>query len=116
MSKTHVVSNQDHVSVMYVEKGKPAVAEADWLGDHWWVARVQVPMELGRGRGIGTTIVERMLAEMQKQRPASTVVVIPGGYNEPPAKQRRFYERFGFSPVAKGWLEMQVGDRKCERN
>lgn len=102
-------ATENIVSMMFRQNGGSiSVASADLMhtiGDdepcevlrlpHWWVSRVVVKPFTARRIGIGSFIVQRMLAEIAKTD-IKVAVVVPGGYDMEEEDQSRFYKKQGF--------------------
>lgn len=83
------------VSVGIIIDGKLSVANADNLMDgNWWISRVNVNDKI-RGKGIGTTLLKRLINEVLTYG-ETNIIVAPGGYNADTDKQFHFYEKNGF--------------------
>ena len=97
----HVVSTPQFVSVTMRVEGSvlsAGVAEASWVQDgEWFVNRVFIRPE-HRRKGIGKTLVTRMLEEATKQG-CTKMVLTPGGYGFPYEAQRNFYVACGFRVI-----------------
>ena len=76
-----------------------AVAQANILGDRWWVSRVIVRNAEARGKGLGSIALQRMLAVIGRIS-ALPVYVCPGGYENNLEQQFAFYLSHGFVSVA----------------
>jgi GNAT superfamily N-acetyltransferase len=61
----------------------------------WYLNRAIIRDPKARGRGVGTTLLTRLLQEVAAQG-CTRLIVEPGGYGADPQKQRRFYEKSGF--------------------
>jgi len=91
----HLTSTPGFVSAS-LRRGpsRPSVAEANELEPGvWWVCRVLVNHE--RGKGVGKTLVAAMKLACEEQG-AKVVQVAPGGYDGDTARQRGFYKACGF--------------------
>lgn len=77
-------------------------AEADRVGDVWWIARVLVRREEDRGKGLGSKCLQKLLSEIYLHEGGplndvgATIIVSPGGYGADSTRQERFYRKNGF--------------------
>jgi GNAT superfamily N-acetyltransferase len=79
-------------------------AEASNMGNgEWYFNRAYVRPEHQK-KGIGKTLVVRLLAETTKQG-CTKLVLTPGGYNTPYKQQEAFYLKCGFRRIKRGLLE-----------
>lgn len=62
----------------------------------WYLNRVLVQPESGRGCGLGTQLLQTLVNELSVRPGFKRLLVEPGGYGVDPARQRRFYTNFGF--------------------
>jgi len=74
------------VSIMDVGELSPGV---------WCISRVKVADDY-QGKGVGKSMVAEALTKCARKG-AKVIQVCPGGYNEPPEKQRAFYVACGFT-------------------
>ena len=98
--KLHVVSKNEFVSVACADP--MSVAEISNMGDLWYVNRVKVgnPHDPStKGKGIGSLILRRALAEILKRNPQAKIIVEPGGYSNRIEDQRNFYAKNGFVEI-----------------
>lgn len=102
----HVNVEPKHISVISIPPNvgekrfiRPSTAAADeWPMEEgvWWISRVLVNGE--RGKGTGSTLLQRLIEEVRK-RGAKAMIVAPGGYNSNYNQQVNFYVKNGFKEV-----------------
>lgn len=103
-----VNGNAANASVSYCRGHRcVAIANADVVGDHWWIARVFV-YERARGKGLGLRLLQDLLAVMRKQSGPDRVIVSPGGYGSDPDELAVFYQRCGFVDTREGYLQLSL--------
>jgi GNAT superfamily N-acetyltransferase len=76
---------------------------------YWYVNRVLVQPESNRSKGIGSRMLQELLAQAKAldvgmERATTKVRVTPGGYNEDHERQKRFYAKNGFIDVENGMI------------
>jgi GNAT superfamily N-acetyltransferase len=79
-----------------------SVAEISNMGDLWYVNRVKVgnPHDPStKGKGIGSLILRRAVAEILKRNPQAKIIVEPGGYSNRIEDQKNFYAKNGFVEI-----------------
>jgi len=82
------------------------------LDEEWWVVRVKVD-EAHRGKGVGTRVLQRLVA-LVREAGVRKLHVSPGGYNSDPEELRAFYRRNGFVDAGQDVLEIVFATRGCE--
>lgn len=108
------IATEEHVAVVWRPDSWPrerGVAEASRMPEgFWYVNRVLVEPLGRRSKGLGSRMLQRLLAETRRFGPAD-VVVDPGGYGMNVARQRKFYRKNGFKdvPGIKGRLRWTEG-------
>jgi len=91
--ETKIVNSGKNVCVMVVDKLRAiAIANMDFMGDHWWLARLKVD-KLYRKNGLGRQLVNHL----KDNSKGYSILVAPSGYFElTKEEQFSFYERCGF--------------------
>lgn len=69
--------------------------------DHWYLNRLLVKDEKRRSQGLGSHLIQRLMAEL-KARGAISIIVEPGGYLSDVSKLVKFYGRHGFEMRREG--------------
>lgn len=86
-----------------------ATAEANEMEDGvWLVARVLVSREGARCKGLGSEVLQRMLARLSAAG-ATAVLVGPGGYGSNLERLEKFYQKNGFVKASNGVLVYRPG-------
>jgi predicted GNAT family N-acyltransferase len=73
-------------------------AGASNMGDGQWYLNRVVVKNGGRGKGLGSEALKRVIEEVRKQG-GKQLIVEPGGYGSDPARLRVWYGRHGFEPA-----------------
>ena len=111
--ETKVVNSGNNVCVMVVEKSQViAIANMDFMGDHWWLARLMVKKPY-RNNGLGRQLVNHL----KENSKGYSILVAPGGYFElTKEEQFSFYEHCGFTKQTEDTLllegEIKMRDEK----
>ena len=111
--ETKIVNSGKNVCVMVVDKLRAiAIANMDFMGDHWWLARLKVDKSY-RKNGLGRQLVNHL----KDNSKGYSILVAPGGYFElTKEEQFSFYERCGFVKQTEDTLllegEIKMGAEK----
>jgi ribosomal protein S18 acetylase RimI-like enzyme len=62
----------------------------------WYLNRLLVQPEAARGFGLGTQLLQALVAALSTKLNFKRLLVEPGGYGVDPVRQLRFYTTFGF--------------------
>jgi len=85
------------VSTSLVRNFRIAICEISCIEDHlWYINRCLVPESMGRGKGIGSSLLQSALQTILEIDPIAKIIVQPGGYNSDPDRQINFYTGNGF--------------------
>src|SRR5437879_2897376 len=98
-----VYSDDQHVSVQYVNWPLRGVAQASNFGDLWYLNRVVVQPAERRGQGIGSRLLRTLQSEL-KTVGCEKLIVEPGGYGSDIDQLTRFYKKHGFVESGEGQL------------
>jgi len=63
----NIIATPNNVTIMDHGNGLRAIANADNMGDYWWIARMLIGKHAERGKGHGTRILQALIAEVVKQ-------------------------------------------------
>lgn len=110
--ETKVINSGNSVCVMIVEKSQAiAVANMDFMDDHWWLARLKVNKPYRRN-GLGRQLVKCLKENCNNY----SILVAPGGYFElTKEEQFSFYERCGFVKQTEETLLLK-GEKLMEKS
>lgn len=98
MNVPKIYATESYVSLVYEDQAVRAIAEATWVFRRrdWQINRIVIYPALSRGNGVGSYLLGLLKAEVVK-RHCERLLVVPGGYDADPVKQRNFYAKNGFS-------------------
>lgn len=97
-NKTYISNSEDSISVYHQDGhmiSTGSVCKLPGPNSKWYISRVNVHHKL-RGKGIGTSILDKLIKAVMERQDRNDIVVTPGGYNEDPERQYQFYKKYGF--------------------
>ncbi len=106
-----IVSTKEYVNVYYKENFSLGVCEISNINNcEWYINRVNIPDVLGKGKGVGSKILQIAIKEIIKKYDPKSIYVTPGGYGADSKKQFNFYKKNGFIEIPNEKEVLYYGD------